>query len=92
MTGEQFYEIYRREKGGVTRTGAVMATWAEMKPGFRAGYDAAAQAAQQGMQPAQVYAAYLAARDGKAWDGSPAPDWTGLADRHAWTAAAEGCR
>lgn len=89
--GESFYQHFRVAKGGLS-AGCLLPPFAELPPAIQAAFRAAADAAQEGLQPAHVHAAYLAAREGRAFDGQPAPGWMQLADRHAWTAAAEACR
>jgi hypothetical protein len=89
--GERFYVAYRTAKGGRTKTGAVMALWAEIGPAFKMAWVAAAETAATGKGGAESYAAYLAARSPAAVDG-PATPWETLPDQNAWTTAAEALR
>lgn len=89
--GERFYVAYRSAKSGRTKTGAVMALWAEIGPAFKTAWVAAGDAAASGKGGAESYAAYLAARSPAAVDG-PAVPWVSLPDQSAWTAAAEALR
>ena len=69
-----------------------MGLWAEMSADFQRAWTAAGEMAAQGKTPAECSGIYLAARNGTAFDGLPAPAWTGLQDQDAWTAAASALR